>query len=155
LNRFEIEPEIGRGGDGKGLTKTGIDRKFRFVWGGGTEIPLLQNPEIQRDIAVFRRSESNGSDVLQFKTHQGEKMNTMQYTRKPAGAGKPRSAGAMYRDFDASQLYCPRCRRAVPVRKRLLLVLPEGDKYEYLCAFCSESVGTKIDRQQQPLSLIL
>jgi len=39
--------------------------------------------------------------------------------------------------------FCPRCRRAVPVRKRLLLVLPEADKYEYLCAFCSSTVGTK------------
>ena len=30
--------------------------------------------------------------------------------------------------FEASLLACPQCRRAVPVRKRLLLVLPEGDK---------------------------
>jgi hypothetical protein len=60
-----------------------------------------------------------------------------------------------YKDFDATELYCPRCKQAVPVRKRLLLVLPEGDKYEYLCAFCSGSVGTKIVRQDKPLTLIV
>jgi hypothetical protein len=59
-----------------------------------------------------------------------------------------------YKDFDATQLYCPKCKQAVPVRKRLLLVLPDGDKYEYLCGFCSETVGTKIDRDTKPLSII-
>ena len=60
----------------------------------------------------------------------------------------------MYKEFEATELYCPNCRQAVPVRKRLLLVLPEGDKYEYLCAHCSTSVGTKIDRNSQPITLI-
>jgi len=59
-----------------------------------------------------------------------------------------------YQDFDATQLYCPKCKQAVPVRKRLLLVLPEGDKYEYLCAYCSATVGTKIDRDKKPLTII-
>ncbi|OQW97766.1 MAG: cytoplasmic protein, partial [Desulfobacteraceae bacterium A6] len=59
-----------------------------------------------------------------------------------------------FKEFDATQLYCPKCKRAVPVRKRLLLVLSEGDKYEYLCAFCSESVGTKIDRNAKPSTII-
>ncbi len=51
-----------------------------------------------------------------------------------------------FREFDATELYCPQCKRPVPVRKRLLLVLPEGDKYEYLCALCSSSVGSKLVR---------
>ena len=51
-----------------------------------------------------------------------------------------------FAEFDATELYCPKCGRAVPVRKRLLLVLPEGDKYEYICAFCATSVGTKVAR---------
>ena len=59
-----------------------------------------------------------------------------------------------YKDFDATELYCSSCKQAVPVRKRLLLVLPEGDKYEYLCAYCAGSVGTKIDRDNNPLSII-
>jgi len=49
-----------------------------------------------------------------------------------------------YRDFDATELYCPRCKRAVPVRKRLLLILPQGEKYDYSCVFCGTSVGDKL-----------
>jgi hypothetical protein len=60
-----------------------------------------------------------------------------------------------YKEFDATELFCPRCRKPVPVRKRLLLVLPDGDKYEYLCAFCSATVGTKISRDQKPSKLIV
>ncbi len=60
-----------------------------------------------------------------------------------------------YRDFDATELYCHRCKQAVPVRKRLLLVLPEGDKLEYLCAYCSTSVGTKLERTTKPISPIV
>jgi hypothetical protein len=56
---------------------------------------------------------------------------------------------AAYKDFDATSLYCPRCRQAGPVRKRLLLVLPQGDEYEYLCARCGTSVGMKIDSDGQ------
>jgi hypothetical protein len=75
---------------------------------------------------------------------------------KTPGTYAPRASGkGMFKEFDATELYCPRCKRAVPVRKRLLLVLPEGDKYEYLCAICSESVGSKIDRQVKPLSVIV
>jgi hypothetical protein len=60
----------------------------------------------------------------------------------------------MYEQFEATELYCPRCRKAVPVRKRLLLILPEGDKYEYTCAYCAGSVGAKLDRSRKPLSSI-
>jgi len=55
-------------------------------------------------------------------------------------------------DFDqleAMELYCPECSRAVPVRKSLLLVLPEGDKYEYCCQYCGTTVGNKIDHTGQ------
>jgi hypothetical protein len=67
---------------------------------------------------------------------------------------KPQKRSDVYEEFDATELYCPRCKQAVPVRKRLLLVLPQGDKYEYLCAYCSETVGTKIDKQIKPLTII-
>ena len=68
----------------------------------------------------------------------------------------PRDAndGEAYKEFDATQLYCPSCKQAVPVRKRLLLVLPEGEKYEYFCAYCATTVGTKIDRNKKPLTII-
>ena len=56
---------------------------------------------------------------------------------------------ANYRDLEATELYCPKCGRAVPVKKFLLLVLPEGDKYEYRCQFCGTKVGDETDRSGQ------
>ncbi|MBN2059317.1 MAG: cytoplasmic protein [Deltaproteobacteria bacterium] len=53
---------------------------------------------------------------------------------------------ATYDQLEAMELYCPQCRQAVPVRKSLLLILPEGDKYEYCCRYCGGKVGDKIDR---------
>jgi hypothetical protein len=73
--------------------------------------------------------------------------------RRDGDAQQPQTE--MFKDLDATELYCSHCKMAVPVRKRLLLVLPEGDKYEYFCPYCAETVGTKIDRQQQPSSLIV
>jgi hypothetical protein len=60
-----------------------------------------------------------------------------------------------FEEFEATSLYCPRCKAAVPVRKKLLLVLPEGEEYEYLCVYCSFSVGMKIDKSAPPLELVL
>src|SRR5947208_13860910 len=45
--------------------------------------------------------------------------------------------------FVASELYCPKCRRAQPVRERLLLVLPSGDLYEYTCSQCQTALGKR------------
>jgi len=83
------------------------------------------------------------------------KMDPKNYMTPALKNSGGRKRADMYREFDATELYCPRCRQAVPVRKRLLLVLPEGDKFEYLCAFCSATVGTKLDRQAKPISLIV
>ena len=60
-----------------------------------------------------------------------------------------------YRDFDATELYCPVCRRAVPVRKRLLLVLTNGDKYDYTCACCGTSVGDKLVTEQDNMNVLI
>jgi hypothetical protein len=60
-----------------------------------------------------------------------------------------------FEEFEATSLYCPRCKAAVPVRKKLLLVLPEGDEYEYLCVYCSSSVGIKTDKNAPSIELIL
>jgi hypothetical protein len=48
--------------------------------------------------------------------------------------------------LEASLLYCPSCRRATPVRKRLLIVLPEGEKFDYVCTQCGTISGDKIER---------
>lgn len=50
--------------------------------------------------------------------------------------------------LSASLLYCDRCRRAMPVWERLLLILPDGELYDYLCQGCGQSVGSKRDRSQ-------
>jgi len=60
-----------------------------------------------------------------------------------------------YQDFHATALYCPRCRQAMPVRSRLLLILPDGELHEYLCGVCATSVGTKTVRQEREARLFM
>lgn len=77
------------------------------------------------------------------------------YAPYPEGNRNDEDSKGMYKEFDATELYCPNCKSAVPVRKRLLLVLPEGDKYEYLCAYCAASLGSKLDKNSKPTSLLI
>ena len=48
-----------------------------------------------------------------------------------------------FENFTASSLYCDKCKTAMPVRERLLLVLPEKEVYDYLCTGCASSVGSR------------
>jgi len=50
---------------------------------------------------------------------------------------------AQFESFKASQLYCRRCSKSMPVRERLLLVLPDKDLHEYLCTGCGDSLGER------------
>ena len=50
-----------------------------------------------------------------------------------------------YDEFEASELFCSTCQRATPVTNRLLIVLPAGNKFDYLCSVCGNSVGSKMD----------
>jgi hypothetical protein len=59
-----------------------------------------------------------------------------------------------YRDFDATELYCPNCKKAVPVRKKLLLVLLGGEKYDYTCIYCGTSLGDKMVSEKDTLKII-
>ena len=80
--------------------------------------------------------------------------------RKPGGPGWPpgpmrRPARAhpsepedQFEAFQASLLYCPQCRVATPTRERLLLVLPTGNLYEYLCQQCGTSTGSKTEQER-------
>ena len=54
-----------------------------------------------------------------------------------------RGAQEQFDEFQASVLFCGRCRQPRPVRERLLLVLPEGELHEYLCTACGSSVGSR------------
>lgn len=56
--------------------------------------------------------------------------------------------------FNATELYCPQCKRSVPVRAHLLLILPGGDKYEYRCQLCGSRVGGKTDHSGQFYSVL-
>ncbi|MBU0693760.1 MAG: cytoplasmic protein [Candidatus Omnitrophica bacterium] len=48
-----------------------------------------------------------------------------------------------YKDFVATRLYCSNCRLSMPVMERLLLILPDGYFYEYICQDCGEVLGDK------------
>ena len=71
----------------------------------------------------------------------------------PPSAMRPRPAPSQpgqrqtdqYDSFNASLLYCGQCRQATPTRQRLLLVLPTGNLYEYFCAQCGASTGSKTE----------
>jgi hypothetical protein len=48
-----------------------------------------------------------------------------------------------FENFTASSLYCAKCKAAMPVRERLLLILPDKEIYDYLCTGCASSVGQR------------
>ena len=50
---------------------------------------------------------------------------------------------SQFESFTASSLYCEKCKAAMPVRERLLLVLPDRELYDYLCTSCASSVGQR------------
>lgn len=62
---------------------------------------------------------------------------------------------AQFRELMATELYCPKCRMAMPVRERLLLVLPDGDLYEYFCTQCGTSVGEKKETGRENIQIIM
>jgi len=48
-----------------------------------------------------------------------------------------------FENLRASSLYCQKCQAAMPVRERLLLVLPDKEIYDYLCTGCAASLGQR------------
>jgi hypothetical protein len=48
-----------------------------------------------------------------------------------------------FESLRASSLYCNKCKTAMPVRERLLLVLPDKEIFDYLCTGCGASVGQR------------
>ena len=41
------------------------------------------------------------------------------------------------------------------MRKHLLIVLPDGNKYDYRCAVCGTSVGSKMDDDRSAFRVLL
>jgi len=62
----------------------------------------------------------------------------MEEEAQPAGA-----PAAQFQQLTATHLYCPACRQSMPTKERLLLTLPGGNLYGYMCARCGADVGTK------------
>lgn len=60
-------------------------------------------------------------------------------------------AADAFEQLEASLLFCPKCREAVSVRKRLLLILPQGTKFDYLCTRCGSICGDKIEPDRPPV----
>ena len=52
--------------------------------------------------------------------------------------------------LEASELFCPTCKRAMPVRKRLFLVLLDKEIYNYVCTGCASAVGKKEQPWRRP-----
>ncbi len=61
---------------------------------------------------------------------------------------RPGSGRSSFGGLEASSLYCRRCQKAQPVRRKLLLVLPQGEKFAYYCTVCGEEVGSKLEQAQ-------
>jgi hypothetical protein len=76
----------------------------------------------------------------------------MRANPRPRQTPEPESS---FEEFEAASLFCPTCRQAVAVRKRLLLILPEGDKYDYICVHCGTSVGSKLDCRTKDSGILL
>jgi hypothetical protein len=48
-----------------------------------------------------------------------------------------------FESFRASSLYCNKCQKAMPVREKLLLILPDKEIFDYLCTGCASSLGQR------------
>ncbi len=67
---------------------------------------------------------------------------------RPRRSPVPQDEAKQFESLRASLLFCPKCQTATPARERLLLVLPTGNLYEYVCAQCGTSTGSKTDQAQ-------
>ena len=109
-----------------------------FAWGGGSLQPL---PKWVSGLGV--------SEIVSCREVEracGFRFSTGSLFVRPSSGEERRQEiqNKQFENLNALELFCPKCGRSMPVRERLLLVLPEGDKYEYLCARCGTSVGDKI-----------
>lgn len=66
-----------------------------------------------------------------------------------------RANKANFGQLEATEIFCSKCRQAMPVRKRLLLVLPEGDKYHYTCSRCGQSLADTVVPRRESLRILL
>lgn len=60
-----------------------------------------------------------------------------------------------FESFKASVLYCPKCRNATPAREKLLLILPDSNMYDYICAYCGTSTGSRTERALKDIRIYI
>lgn len=60
-----------------------------------------------------------------------------------------------YDDLQATYLYCNNCEGSMPVKEKLLLILPDGYLFEYLCVNCGQVVGDKKTKLQEKDRILL
>lgn len=60
-----------------------------------------------------------------------------------------------YSEWEASELFCPKCKQPRKVKKRMLLALPGGDKYDYVCSVCGTVAGGKMDKKDDNFGKII
>jgi len=58
-----------------------------------------------------------------------------------------------FENFEASELWCDRCKASVVVRERLLLILPGKNLYEYLCSRCGNSLGKRYESDPDNMNI--
>jgi hypothetical protein len=109
---------------------------------------------------IFAQPAEGGSEITDSAANSGtpETLNLttdVEIIIKTLYMDSNKAERPSFQELEATALYCPRCKEAVPVRKRLLLVLPDGDLYEYLCVYCSSSVGTKTERKMKPIDILI
>ena len=101
---------------------------------------------IKRRLATY---ENESKPVLD---HYRDRVQIVDATEPPANvlysiSSRPSPTAIMsqqqFESFTASSLYCEKCKAAMPVRERLLLILPDREIYDYLCTNCASSVGQR------------
>jgi hypothetical protein len=95
----------------------------------------------------FCRAPKSGTVAAEIKT-SGRSLDPepcRKSSRDLNSTPMPQQRRPSFERMEASLLACPKCKRAVKVRKRLLLVLPQGDKYLYVCPDCGSTCGETIE----------
>lgn len=64
------------------------------------------------------------------------------------------NAPQQFEQFKATSLFCPKCQKAQPVRERLLLILPDGELFEYVCQACWTQLGKRRVEQDRPALIV-
>jgi len=68
-------------------------------------------------------------------------MNSHDHLHRPFRRVPKPSPQGQFEELQATQLFCPKCREAMPVKKKLLLVLPTGELHHYVCKRCGTTLG--------------